>query len=205
MAFLRSLARNVATQAGLATMAADAGGADGPLKPDTARAYLASLQRLMIVEDQPAWRPHLRSKHQLRTTPTRHFVDPSLAVAALGASPDQLRGDLNMLGLLFESLVVRDLRIYAQALGGEVQHYRDHKNLEVDAVVQIADGQWAAFEIKLGQGQVDAAAESLLTFARRVDAAKMGAPVALAVVVGMGYGYLRPDGVHVIPVGGLAP
>ena len=202
---LRSLARNVATQARAATLAADAGDADDALKPHTAQAYLSALARLMIVEDQPAWTPHLRSRAVLRNAPKRHFVDPSLAVAALRATPDRLLRDLNLLGMLFESLVVRDLRIYAQANDAEVLQYRDNTGLEVDAVLQAADGRWAAFEIKLGAGRVDEGARNLLKFAARVDQAVCGAPSALAVIVAAGYGYQRPDGVGVVPITALGP
>ena len=159
----------------------------------------------MIVEDQPAWKPHLRSRARLRSTPKRHFVDPSLAVAALRATPDRLLQDLNLLGLLFESMVVRDLRVYAQAADAEVLQYRDNTGLEVDAIVQTVDGRWAAFEIKLGAGRVDEGARSLLKFAARVDPAVWGEPSALGVIVGAGYGYLREDGVGVIPIGALGP
>lgn len=205
LALMRSLARNVATQAAATVLAADTGGADGPLKDDTVRSYLSALDRLMIVEDQPAWAPHLRSKHLLRSAPKRHFVDPSLAVAALRASPDRLLKDLNHFGFLFESLVVRDLRVYAQANDAQVLHYRDNKDLEVDAIVEQASGCWAAFEVKLGVGQIDAAAGSLLKFVNRVDTAACGEPAVLGVIAGTGYGYVRKDGVHVIPIGALAP
>ena len=131
--------------------------------------YLAVLERLMIIEDQPAWTPHLRSRARLRRGPKRHFADPSLAVAALGATPDRLLEDLELFGFLFESLVVRDLRVYAQAADAEVLQYRDSTGLEVDAIVQARDGRWAAFEIKLGAGRVDDAARNLLKFAARVD------------------------------------
>ena len=202
---LASLARNVATHAAATTLAEDTGGADGPLKDDTVREYLAALERLMVVEDQPAWAPHLRSKHRLRTASKRHFVDPSLAVAALGATPDRLLGDLNLLGFLFESLVVRDLRVYAQATGARVSQYRDSGGLEVDAIVEAGDGRWMAFEVKLGQGQIDAAAASLERFAARIDTTKCGSPVLLGVIVATGYGYRRKDGVAVIPIGALGP
>jgi predicted AAA+ superfamily ATPase len=202
---LQSLARNVATHAAATTLAEDTGGADGPLKDDTVREYLAALERLMVVEDQPAWAPHLRSKHRLRTAPKRHFVDPSLAVAALGATPDRLLGDLNLLGLLFESLVVRDLRVYAQATDARVSQYRDSGGLEVDAIVEAGDGRWMAFEVKLGQGQIDDAAASLTRFATRIDTARCGSPVLLGVIVATGYGYRRKDGVAVIPIGALGP
>lgn len=135
----------------------------------------------------------------------RHFVDPSLAAAALRATPDRLLADLHFFGLLFESLVVRDLRIFAQANDGSVLHYRDSSGLEVDGIVEAADGRWGAFEVKLGQGHVDEAAASLIKFADRVDTSKCGAPVVLAVIVGTGYGYVRPDGVAVIPIGALGP
>jgi uncharacterized protein len=202
---LASLARNIATHAAAATLAKDTGGADGPLKDDTAREYLDALERLMIVEDQPAWAPHLRSKYRLRTAPKRHFVDPSLAVAALRATPDRLLADLNLLGFLFESLVVRDLRVYAQAADAQVLQYRDSDGLEVDAIVEAGDGRWMALEVKLGQGQVDAAATSLKRFAERIDTDSCGSPALLGVIVATGYGYRREDGVAVIPIGALGP
>lgn len=202
---LASLARNVATHAAATTLAKDTGGADGPLKDDTVREYLGALERLMVVEDQPAWAPHLRSKHRLRTAPKRHFVDPSLAVAALRATPDRLLGDLNLLGFLFESLVVRDLRVYAQATDARVSQYRDSGGLEVDAIVEAGDGRWMAFEVKLGHGQVDAAAASLTQFTARIDMTDCGSSAMLGVIVGSGYGYRREDGVAVIPIGALGP
>ena len=202
---LRSLARNVATEVSLTTLAADAGGADGPLDPRTVADHLQALERLMVLENQPAWRPHLRSKAALRQAPRRHFCDPSLAVAALGGSPDRLLKDLEWLGLLFESLVIRDLRVLAQALDGEVFHYRDNYGVEVDAIVQLRNGRWGAIEIKLGQGQVEAAASSLLRFRSQLDIGRTGEPAFLAVVCGSGYGYRRADGISVVPVGALGP
>jgi hypothetical protein len=171
---------------------------------ETVSSYLVALERLMIVENMSAWNTHLRSSHQLRTSPTRHFVDPSLAVAALRATPDTLLADLNFFGLLFESLVVRDLRVYAQALDGAVYHYRDQTGLEVDAIVDTGE-RWGAFEIKLGTHRIDEAAAHLTTFAGRIDTTKRGPAAVLAVIVGTGYGYVRPDGVHVIPIGALGP
>jgi len=203
---LRSIARNVATAASIQKLAADTGGAEGPLTRETVYDYLNALQRLMIVEDQPAWAPHLRSRSQARTSPTRHFVDPSLAVAALGASPKRLLNDLNYLGLLFESLAIRDLRIYAQASDARVFHYRDNLGLEVDAIVEVRDGRWAAFEVKLaGEDQIEQAAASLQKFATRVDTTKVGNPSCLGVIVAKGYGYMREDGVAVIPLASLRP
>lgn len=202
---LRSLARNVATEATIATLSVDADGADGELARDTVSDYLSALEQLMIIEDQPAWSTHLRSKARIRNSSKRRFVDPSLAAAALRATPDRLLADFNLFGLLFESLVVRDLRIYAQTNDATVLHYRDSNGLEIDAIVEAANGQWGAFEVKLGPGQVDDAAATLVKFSESVDTSKCGAPAVLAVIVGTGYGYVRADGVSVIPIGALGP
>jgi predicted AAA+ superfamily ATPase len=202
---LRSLARNTATHAATATLARDTGGIEGPLKDETVHTYLDALERLMIVEDQPAWAPHLRSRYALRRAAKRHFVDPSLAVAALRATPERILEDMKLFGLLFESLVIRDLRVYAQAVDARVLQYRDSGNLEVDAIVEVADGRWAAFEIKLGQGQIDQAATNLQRFRTQIDTQRCGNPAALGVIVGTGYGYCREDGIMVIPIGALGP
>ncbi len=202
---LQSLARNVGTPVSGRTIAADAGGGDGPLDGDTVRGYLAALRRLMVYEEQPAWSPRLRSRSTLRRWPKRHFVDPSLAVAALGATPPRLLADLNFLGLLFESMVYRDLSIYSRVCDANVYHYRDNTDLEVDAVVQSRQGDWCAFEVKLGAGQVDAAAASLSKFRERVDSAAVGEPKMLGVIVSSGYGYVRKDGIAVIPIAALGP
>lgn len=159
----------------------------------------------MIIEDQPAWATHLRSRAVLRKRPIRHFVDPSLAVAALGADPGRLLRDFRFLRLLFESMVVRDLRVYAQAADAEVFHYRENGRLEVDAVVQARDGRWAAFEVKLGPKMIEEGARNLLRLADRVDQRRVGPPQALGVIVASGYGYSRPDGVGVVPIGALGP
>jgi uncharacterized protein len=203
---IRSLARNVATHVSVTTLAGDTEGVDGSMKRHTAGDYLTALERLFVVENQQAWAPHLRSRYVLRRAAKRHFVDPSLAAAALAASPPALLRDLGFLGLLFESLVVRDLRIYAQAVDGRVLQYRDNDGLEVDAIVQLDDGRWAAFEVKLGGDKlIGEAAQSLATFSRRVDTARCGAPALLGVIAGSGYGYVRDDGIHVIPIGALGP
>lgn len=162
---------------------------------------IEGLERLIVLENQPAWRPHLRSKADLRQAPRRHFCDPFMAVAALGGSPDRLLKDLEWLGLLFESLVIRDLRVLAQALDGELFHYRDDYGVEVDAIVQLRDGRWGAIEIKLGPGQVEAAAAGLLRFRQQIDTRRTGEPAFLALVCGSGYGYRRADGIAVVPVG----
>jgi uncharacterized protein len=202
---LESLARNVATLVAASTLAADASRPEDPISDEAVADYLSSLKRLFIVEDQPPWQPHLRSRYRLRRSPKRHFVDPSLAVAALRADPAALIRDLNFMGLLFESLVVRDLRIYAQPLEGEVQHYQDSGGLEVDAIVKVGDS-WGAFEVKLGGAEaIDEAATALKKFTTRVDTSRTGPPAVLAVIVGTGYGYMREDGVQVIPIGCLGP
>lgn len=202
---LRSIGRNVATQPSITTLARDAGGVDGPLKFETVDEYLDALRRLMVVEDQPAWGVHLRTTHTLRKASKLHFVDPSLAVAAMRTGPERLVQELNLLGLLFESMVIRDLRVYAQAVDAEVLHYRDSDGLEVDAIVEARDGRWAAFEVKLGFNQVKEAAANLHKFVKRIDTGKCGAPAALGVIIGSGYGYKREDGIHVIPIGALGP
>lgn len=202
---VRSIARNISTEASARSIAADVGGSEGPLDYHTVIEYTSALARLSIVEDLPAWSPALRSRTPLRASATRHFVDPSLAVAALDARPARLLRDVETMGLLFESLAVRDLRVYSQAMDGSVFHYRDASGLEADAVVQLRNGTWAAFEMKLGQGHIDAAAKQLLKLAERVDTDRHGPPGALAVITGWGYAYRRPDGVHVIPIGTLGP
>jgi len=204
-ALIRAIARHVAAPAPTAALARDAGGPEGHLDRDTAARYLDALDRLMVTEDQPAWTPHLRSRSRARTAPKRHFVDPSLAAAALGATPPRLLRDVETLGLLFESLVVRDLRVYAQSFEASVLHYRDNTGLEVDAIVETPDGAWAAFEIKLGHARLDDAAANLLKFADRVDDRRTGPRARLGIITGTGYAYERPDGVAVVPIGALGP
>lgn len=202
---VRSLARNTATEVSARTIAADVAGAEGSIDYHTVVDYIGALTRLFIVEDLPAWSPALRSRGVLRSSVTRHFVDPSLAAAALGAGVDRLLGDPKTLGFLFESLVIRDLRIYGQAVGATVWHYREAKGAEADAILVLRDGRWAALEVKLGQGDIDKGASSLLRVADHVDPSRHGKPSFMAVVTGWGYAYRRPDGVFVMPIGALAP
>jgi predicted AAA+ superfamily ATPase len=203
---LRALARTVATSATVTKLAADTYETDDPLARETVYDYVSALERLLIVEDQPAWSSHLRSRAQARTTAKRHLVDPSLAVAALSASPARLLDDLDFLGFLFESLVVRDLRVYGQPSDARVLQYRDNKGIEVDAIVEARDGRWAAFEIEPGgAAAIEEAARDLVAFARRVDLGKVAAPACLGVIVAGGYGYEREDGVAIVPVGALGP
>ena len=202
---LASLARYTACQVRNGALAADVGGEEDPIKRQTIGEYVDALSRVFVVEDLPAWDPALRSASRLRRTSKRHFVDPSIAVAALGTHPAQLERQVDTLGLLFESLVVRDLRVYAQALGARVFHYHDNTGLEADAVVETQDGRWAAFEVKLGRRDVDKAAGTLVTLSDRIDTKRHGEPILLGVVTADAYGLRRPDGVWEIPVGALAP
>ena len=202
---LRSLARNTATEASARTIAADVAGVEGGIDYHTVIDYINALTRVFIVEDLPAWSPALRSRGVLRSSVTRHFVDPSLAAAALGAGVDRLLGDPETLGLLFESLAIRDLRVYGQAIGATVSHYREAKGVEADAILEMHDGRWAAVEVKLSQAEIDDGAKSLRRVAAHVDTDRHGEPAFLAVITGWGYAYRRADGVFVIPVGALAP
>ena len=202
---LKSLARNVGTAAKITALARDVGGAEGPVARPTVYRYLDSLSRLRLIEDSPAWAPHMRSATALQSSPTRYFVDPSIAVAALGQGPTQLLGDLNATGFFFENLVVRDVRIYAQKLGGQVHHWRDNNQNEVDVVVTLPDGRWGAFEVKMNPADTDKAAAFLLSFAEKVDQGKAGPPAALGVITSTGFAYRRPDGVTVLPIGTLGP
>ena len=204
-ALLRSLARHTATQASLATIRADLEVNDATSSDKTITAHLDALRRIFVVEDLPAWNPALRSRTPLRTSVTRHFVDPSIAVAALRASPGALLADFNTFGLLFESLCVRDLRVYSQPIDGEVFHYRDKSGLEADAVVQLKDGRWGAVEVKMGVRETDLAAQHLLALADRVDADRLRPPSFLMVLTATEVAYRRPDGVQVVPIGCLRP
>ena len=200
---MESLARNIATECGLARISADAGGADGPLDPSTTASYLTALERLMVRADVPAWNTHIRSAARLRKAPKRHFCDPSVACMALGCSPDRLVDDLEYMGFLFESAVIHDLRVYARSAGARLGHYRDSNGREADAILEFRDGSWAAVEVKLGFGAADEAAASLLALAATVDQSRVGQPRALIVVTGAGFAHQRLDGVSVVPLGAL--
>lgn len=205
MRFVQALARNTAMEHVVSRLAAEADGDDTSVSRLSAHEYQNTLTRLMVLETQPAWSTHLRSRARLRERPRTHLVDPSLAAAALDATPAKLVRDLNSLGLLFESLVVRDVRVYADAADAAVYHYRDSDGLEVDIIVEARDGTWGAFEVKLGAGQIDQAATTLLKFAAKVDTDKIGPPATLGVITVNGYGLTRPDGVVTIPIGTLGP
>ena len=201
---IASLARNTSSAASLSTLARDVAG-DPPLSWAATANYLDALARVFLVEDLPVWPVRLRSRARLRQAPKRHFVDPSLAAAVLGATPDRLLDDLETMGLLFESLVVRDLRVYASVNKAAVHHAQSSYGQEFDAVVERRDGAWIAVEVKLGAGRVDEAARSLLRACADVDTAERGVPANMVVVTAAGYGYRRPDGVTVVPITALGP
>ncbi|MDR0482615.1 MAG: DUF4143 domain-containing protein [Cellulomonadaceae bacterium] len=201
---MQSIARNTSTMARRARIAAEA---TPQLSNDTVTSYQSALERLMVLEPLPSWSPILRSAARLRTTAKHHFVDPAMSASLLNAGPDELRRDLKTFGFLFESLVLRDVRVYAQASNATVFHYRDSNNLEADFIIDGGYNRWGAVEVKLGsQGDViDRAAQSLVAVATGVDTQSTGEPQFLAVVTAEGYAYTRPDGVHVIPIGVLGP
>ena len=202
---LESLGRGVGQANKLSELAKDVGGESGPIAYETLTGYLDALDRLKLTDNSPAWRPHMRSRTRLRTAPVRYFVDPSIGTAALNIGATELRADPLATGFHFEALVVRDLRIYAQLRRGQVDSWRDANGSEVDAIVTVRDNKWAAFEIKLNPRDVDAAAASLLRFAANVDTSRHKEPACLGVITSTGAGGLRPDGVHVIPIGCLGP
>jgi predicted AAA+ superfamily ATPase len=201
---LRSLARNTSTLVDISALEKDIRQEDdiGISRP-TVYDYLDALNRLMIIEDQPAWNTHIQSSYSLRKSSKRHFTDVSLAIAALGADRGSLLNDLNFTGFLFESLVVHELRVYAQANDAAVFHYKDSSDLEVDCIVQKYNGEWCAFEIKMGTGQIDEAAKSLLKLASVVDPKKYKQLKSLNIITGTGISYTREDGINVISLASL--
>lgn len=201
---LRSLSRNTATSVTNVKLLMDMHSDDeSNISPNTLADYTRALREIYVIEDLVAWSPKLRSKTTIRTSDVRHISEPAMAAYFLGAGSLDLEMDPNTFGLLFESLAVRDLRIYSQSIGGDVFHYRDEDGLEVDAVVHLHNGKWCAIEVKLGTYQLDAAAANLLRFARKIDSESMNPPSFLAILTGTEYAYTREDGVHVIPLGCL--
>jgi len=196
---LKSYARNISTEASMQTIRADViGNNNRTMDPKTLDDYVEALKDLFIIEDMEAWNPELRSKTAVRTTPTRHFVDTSIATCALGIEPEDLMMDLNSFGLFFEDMAVRDLNIYASAMGGTVRHYRDSKGLECDAVIHLKDGRWGAVEIKLGgEKLIDEGAANLKKLAEIVEGK---APVFKMILTASGSSYRREDGVYVVPL-----
>ena len=201
---LRSLARNISTQVSNSTIEADIKNKfDDDISRPTLTDYLNTLEKLFVIEDVNATNLNLRSKYALRTKPKKYFVDPSIATAILDLKPMDLINDLNTFGFMFESLCIRDLKIYTESLGGEVTFYRDEKNFEVDAILRMPSGKWGAIEIKLGAGYIDEAANNLLKFKEHVDIKKCGEPSFLLVLTGTNYSYKRDDGVYVVSIGTL--
>ena len=203
---LRSLARNEATTAGVQTICRDIADCDGEtVERVTVYSYLDVFSRLFLIDNQRPFAPSVRSSVRIKQAEKRHFSDPSLACALLKATPAGLLGDLETLGFLFEALCERDLRIYAESFGGNLYHYQDYKNQEIDAVIELPDGQWCAFEIKLGANQIDVAAANLLEIKKQISEDPKGNPPAvLCVLCGMANAaYQRPDGVFVVPITAL--
>ena len=203
---LRSYARNVSIAASDQTLLADCVGDKGFFDESTFTKYIQALKYLHVIEELPAWNPNLRSKTAIRSKPTRHFVDPSIGAAALGVSPEGLFHDMSTFGLMFESLAVRDLRIYGDVIGARLYKYRDSKKREADAVMQFRDGSWALFEMKLGgDSDIEDAANKLKDIANDIDAEKTGKPAFLMVITKGPLAYRRPDGVYVVPLACLKP
>lgn len=200
---MKSYSRNIATQAALETIREDVISNDiETFDKETLYSYLKSLIKIFVIEDSPAWNPNLRSKTAIRTSDTRYFVDPSIAAASLGLGPSDLVNNLEYMGLIFENLCVRDLRVYADALDGSVYHYRDKTGLECDAVVHLRNGNYGLIEIKLGgDSLIDEGAKSLIKLANKIDTDKMKAPSFLMVLCGVApFAYKREDGVLVVPI-----
>lgn len=203
---MRSFARNQGSQASNTLFRDDM--ADNEVETfseDTVATYINALKKIFVVEDMPAWNPNLRSKTAIRTSDTRYYTDPSIAVAALGIGPKDLLHDLNTMGLLFETMCVRDLRVYTESLGGNVYHYRDKSGLECDAVIHLRNGSYGLVEIKLGgDNLIEEGAINLKKLANKIDTTKMKPASFLTIVVGLGdYAYRRKDGIYIVPIGCL--
>lgn len=203
---LRSYARNISQQVSIATIRKDMLANDAStLDENTVMDYVKALKRLYVIEDLAAWNPNIRSKAAIRTSDTRHFIDPSIGTAALGLGPKDLVNDLQSFGLFFEDLVARDLRVYAEALDGSLYHYRDSSGLECDTVLHRRNGSYALLEVKLGGTErIEEGAANLKALAEKIDTDRMAAPSFMAVITGAGgFAYRREDGVFVIPIGCL--
>ena len=200
---MRSLARNQGQQVTNVTIASDIGAnEERTINQETVASYIAALKRIFVVEDMPAWNPNLRSQTAIRTSDTRYFVDPSIASAALGLGPDDLMADLKTMGFLFETMCVRDLRVYAESLGGSVAHFRNKAGLECDAVVLLRNGSYGLVEIKLGgEKLIEEGVATLKKLSGLIDTTRMKAPSFRMVLTGVApYAYLREDGVYIVPI-----
>lgn len=203
---MKSYARNMGSQASLETIKNDMINNDSfSIDTDTVLSYIKALKKIFVIEESPAWNPNLRSKTAIRTTDTRYFNDPSIATSTLGLGPKDLLNDLNTFGLIFETLCIRDLRVYASSINGMVYHYRDAADLECDAVIHLRNGEYGLIEIKLGGDKlIEEAAENLLKLNKKIDTTKMKNPAFLMILTATGkYAYKREDGVLVVPVGCL--
>lgn len=203
---MKSYARHQGTQTAYTVLRDDILANDAEnLTEDTVYSYTNALRKIFVIEDMPAWNPNLRSKTAIRTSDTRYFTDPSIATASLGLGPNDLVKDLNTMGLFFETMCIRDLRVYAESIDGEVYHYRDKTGLECDAVIHLRNGSFGLIEIKLGGDHlIEEGAENLKKFSKKIDTSKMKAPSFMMVLTGTGkYAYRREDGVYVVPVGCL--
>ncbi len=203
---MRSYARHQGSQASIATILADISTNEPEgVSDETVESYLSALRKIFVIEDMSAWNPNLRSKTAVRTSDTRYYVDPSIGVASLGLGPNDLINDLNTFGLFFETMCIRDLRVYADALDGTVYHYRDKSGLECDAVLHLRNGSYGLIEIKLGgEKKIEEGAETLNALSSIVDTTRMKAPAFRMVLTGVGdYAYRRTDGIYVVPIGCL--
>ena len=203
---MKSYARNIGTQSSSQTLRNDMLNNDSDsLNTDTVVSYINALKKIFVIEESPAWNPNLRSKTAIRTADTKYFIDPSIAVAALGLGPNDLINDLNTFGLIFETLCIRDLRVYVESINGNVYHYRDALDLECDAVVHLRNGSYGLIEIKLGgDNLINMGAENLIKLKNKIDTTKMNNPSFLMVLTATGkYAYQREDGVCVVPIGCL--
>lgn len=203
---MRSYARNQGGQVPNTVLAQDiAANDETPISEETVASYVNALRKIFVVEDMPAWNPNLRSKTAIRSSDTRYYIDPSIAAAALGIGPNDLINDLKTFGFLFKTLCIRDLRVFADALGGGVYHYRDKDGQECDAVIHLRNGEYGLVKIKLGGDKfIEEGAKSLKAMEAKIDTDKMNAPSFLMVLTGIGdYAYRRRDGVYVVPVGCL--
>ncbi|MDO5303630.1 MAG: DUF4143 domain-containing protein [Clostridia bacterium] len=203
---MKSYARNQGGQVAYTTFRDDIQANDvDSLSEDTVASYINALKRIFVIEDMPAWNPNLRSKTSIRSADTRYYIDPSIATAALGIGPNDLINDLNTMGLLFETLCVRDLRVYAESLGGTVLHYRDKTGLECDTVIHLRNGNYGLAEIKLGgQKLIEEGAENLKKLEKKIDTDKMPGPSFMMIIVGIGdFAYRREDGIYIVPIGCL--
>ena len=202
---LKSYARGISTLTDYQTMVKDLENSGEGIDIKTLGSYISAFEKLFIIENVEAWTPKLRSASTIRTKSKKQFVDPSIAVAALGVTEQELLEDMETFGFFFESMVTRDLRVYSEEIDGEIYHYRDNTGLEVDCIIKLNDGRWAGVEVKVGGNKIDEAAANLNRLVTKVDTNPMRKPSFLMVVYGGQHAYLRPDGVYVVPIGCLKP